>query len=157
MFAALPNWHPMLVHFPIACFAVAVALDIVLVARVGTAWLDRTALVSYAVATGSSLTAALTGKFAADAFEATLGTTASEAVAEHGDWAFFAVIFMVATFGVRFDAFWRDRARDRVSLTRVRLGALGLAVVAGFVLAGTASRGGELVYGYGVGVHESTP
>lgn len=152
MLEALPNWHPLLVHLPIGCFSMALVCDFVIVARVREIWLDRAVVSAYAFAAVSSLAAALTGKLAANGFEGTLVDEASVAMAEHGDWAFFAVVAMVATFAIRFDAHWRDRGESRVRLSRVRYAGVGVACVAGLVMAGTAARGGELVYGYGIGV-----
>lgn len=152
MWEAFPNWHPVLVHFPVACFTMGLVLDGVLMARVREIWLDRAVVTSYAFAAASSLAAALTGKLASNGFEGTLSEDANLAMLEHGDWAFFAVVSMTVTLAVRFDAHWRDRSEPRPRLTRVRVAGVGLACAAGLVVAMTAARGGELVYGYGIGV-----
>ena len=152
MLASLPNIHPFLVHFPVALFTTALLADLVLCARFRETWLDRAALSTFGIAALLSLATAWSGKLAADALTPSLNEAAAAAVGSHGDWAFATVLLFFAVAVVRFDALWRDRALPFPRLTKPRLLALPLAILAEACLLTTAGRGGELVYRHGVGV-----
>lgn len=150
----LPNWHPFFVHFPVALFCTALVCDLSLLARFRCAWLDRAAVLLYASAALGSGAAALTGKLAADAMETELTPEVNDAVAYHGDWAFFAVVSLFVVAAMRFDTVWRDRDAERPTPHRMRLVTIVVSMVVGAVVVHTAARGGELVYRYGVAVEE---
>jgi uncharacterized membrane protein len=152
MLASLPNAHPFLVHFPIALFTTALLADLVLCVRFRETWLDRAALSTFGVAALLSLATAWSGQAAANALTPSLDEAAAAAVASHGDWAFATVLLFFTVAAVRFEALWRDRALPFPRLTRPRLLALPLGVLAEVCLLTTAGRGGELVYRHGVGV-----
>jgi uncharacterized membrane protein len=148
----LPNWHPFLVHFPVALFSSAVLCDVALIVRYRYSWLDRATLMLYCGATLSSIATAVSGKLAANRLLPEAGPEAVELIGRHGDWAFLTVvIFFVATLA-RFDSWWRDRANERPRAHRFRLAALVLALIGEVALLVTASRGGAAVYRHGVGV-----
>lgn len=157
--SSLPNVHPFLVHFPIAIFTTALGCDLALWLGARRPWLDRSAVLLYVTAALTSGAAALTGKLAADAMASEIPAPVDEAIALHGDWAFFSVVLLFVVAALRFDASWRDRMDRAPKLHRVRLVALVIALGAQWVLVHTAARGGELVYHYGVGVrdHEIIP
>jgi uncharacterized membrane protein len=148
----LPGVHPFLVHYPIALFSFALLCDLALVIRFRLAWLDRAALLCYAAAALASLAAALSGKISADRLLPAVDVEAATLMGSHGDWAFLTVVLLVAVLAARIEAHLRDRGREAPSPHRIRLAALALALFAGFSLFMTASRGGELVYRFGVGV-----
>jgi uncharacterized membrane protein len=150
--SSLPNWHPFLVHFPVALYSTAWVCDAALCARFRRGWLDRAVVLMYAIAAVGSGFAALTGKLAADALAEGLATDVNEAVAVHGDWAFFTVVSMWVVAGLRVDVSWRDRTEPRPTLRQMRLAALLVSTAALAVLLSTAIRGGELVYRFGVAV-----
>ena len=142
----------MLVHFPVALFSTAVLCDTLLLLRYRVVWIDRMAVVLYALATLGASAAAVSGKLSANALESYLEEESQSHVAAHGDWAFFAVVLFFIVSGLRFEALWRDRGQDLIRIRRVRIAAFAVALTAAVVLFGTAMRGGELVYRYGVGV-----
>lgn len=133
-------------------FLFALSCDIVLVLGLRLGWLDRTALLAFAVSAVASLATALTGKLSADSLAPTLDDNELAAVGMHGDWAFATAVLFFVVLAVRFEAFWRDRAVREPRATRPRVVALILAIAAALSLVETASRGGELVLRYGVGV-----
>ncbi|HXV60873.1 MAG TPA: DUF2231 domain-containing protein [Vicinamibacteria bacterium] len=149
MLHSLPNLHPFLVHFPIALFTSAVLADLVLLAWARLAWLDRAATLVYAGAAVSSGAAAWSGKLAEPA--AAEGALA-EALGTHGDWAFITVVLFFLVGFLRFDALWRDRAREAPRIHRGRIVAFALALLAQASLLRTAEYGGSLVFRHGVGV-----
>ncbi|MGH9320176.1 MAG: DUF2231 domain-containing protein [Vicinamibacteria bacterium] len=151
-FSSLPSIHPFLVHFPIALFTMALALDLSLVARARLLWIDRAALLGYAASAFSSLATALSGQLSADALMPSLDEKTVAVVSSHGDWAFLTVVLLFLVFLLRVEATWRDRGSPRPRANRARLLALPLALVAQWSLLTTAGRGGELVYRYRVGV-----
>ena len=150
--SSLPNWHPFWVHFPVALYTTAVVCDIALVLRLRRTWLDRSAVLLYVLAAVSSGGAAVSGKLAANALNEHLPAGTRDAVALHGDWAFFSVVLLFVVAALRFDSLWRDRSRSTPTLHRARLIALVVAMSSLWVLLETAGRGGELVYRHGVGI-----
>lgn len=152
--SSLPNWHPFLVHFPVALYVSALGCDVALLARFRVAWLDRTATLLYAVAAIGSGAAAISGKLAADGMAETLPPATLDAVALHGDWAFVSVVSMFVVAAMRFDSVWRDRVIGAPSLHRMRVATLVASALVCALLLTTAARGGELVYRYGVAVQD---
>ena len=147
--------HPMLVHFPLALFPAAIALDLWILGRGGDLAarqpLPQTALVIYVAATLLAFGAILFGGIA---FDAALARGFPEAAIEaHEDvakWAFFVFAGVTA---IRLFVYFR-----RMPLTRVRGGAIALVSVAGYALMLLAAyRGGELVYALGVNVAHAMP
>lgn len=149
---ALPNWHPALVHFPIALFVVAVLADVALLVRFRTVAFDRAVVALYGVSALTAGAAAVSGKLALDAVGPELSETALKLGEEHGDWAFFTVVLLFGTLGLRLETRFRDKGYSSPRWSRSRALALVLALSALGVLIGTAAKGGELVYRHGVGV-----
>ena len=152
--ASLPNWHPFLVHFPVALYTTAFVCDVSLLVRFRRAWLDRASVLLYVGAALTSGAAALSGKSAADAMADSLAPVVNEAVALHGEWAFFSVILLFVVAAMRFDTTWRDRRGAHPTLHRMRLATVAVSMVALGVVVNTAGRGGELVYRYRVAVQD---
>lgn len=152
LFSSLPNFHPVLVHFPVALFTAAFGLDAALVVRFRLSWLDRSALVLYGLAFLGSLVTAVSGKLSADALAPGLSKSALDVVGSHSDWAFLTVLLFFGAFVWRLDVTFRERGRAAPQIGRARLAALALALVAEISVLTTAGLGGELVYRYGVGV-----
>jgi uncharacterized membrane protein len=172
MLASLPNIHPFMVHFPVALCTLALVCDVVFWLGFRRAWFDRSTVVLYVSAALGSGGAAISGKLAANQFNASIGALGTsdgfgsdapsrlgedgvvEAVAVHGDWAFFAVVLLFVVAALRFDALFRDRLEAAPTVHRTRVIALAVALLTQWVLVQTAGRGGELVYQYGVGVQQ---
>lgn len=151
--ASLPNWHPFLVHFPVALYTTAFVCDLSLLVRFRRGWLDRAAVLLYVGAALTSGAAALSGKSAADGMADSLAPVVNEAVALHGEWAFFSVVLLFVVAAMRFDTTWRDRGAQP-TLHRMRLATIAVSMVALGVVVNTAGRGGELVYRYRVAVED---
>ena len=154
MSSSLPNWHPFFVHFPVALYVTAVGCDLALWIRFRRAWLDRAAVLLYGLAAVASGAAAISGKLAAEEMAETLTPEINDAVALHGDWAFFSVVSLFVVAAMRFDSAWRDRSRDDPSIHRMRLAAATASIIVCAVVINTAAHGGELVYRYGVAVRD---
>lgn len=147
--------HPMIVHFPLALFPAAIALDLWILARGGDLAarqpLPQIALVTYVMATLLALAAVLFGGIAFDAALARgFPEAALEAHEEVASWAFYIFAGITA---IRLFVYFR-----RVSMTRLSGGAVALASVAAYaVMLLAAYRGGELVYSLGVNVAHAMP
>ena len=102
----------------------------------------------------SSGAAALSGKRAADAMADSLAPVVNEAVALHGELAFFSVVLLFVVAAMRFDTTWRDRRAAKPKLHRMRWLTVALSMIALGVVVNTAVRGGELVYRYRVAVQD---
>mgnify|MGYP000325652797 CR=1 FL=1 len=143
----IPNWHPMFVHFTVALFVAAwlfFMLSTLVATRHGalrTQWhgTGRWTLWLGALVTLGTLLAGW------DAYNTVDHDTPShEAMTEHRNWALVTtgVFALLAAW-----AAWRACAGRSEGL--VFLVTLTLAIA---LLTATASRGGELVYRYGIGV-----
>ena len=145
LFDWAPNLHPVLVHFPIALLATAVAIDFLGVFSKGAS-LTRRATGFYALGAMLLLVTYLSGRDAA----ATVFTPgmAHALVWEHWGLAMWTGVYFVALTGARL--------LGRVQLSRGHRGVRGIFLIAGacgiILLTMTAERGARLVYRYGVGV-----
>ena len=142
-----PNFHPLVVHFPIALLCTAVGLDVVGWALGCNRSLRFAATALYVLGTLAIVAAYVTGRAAAKTVW--LPGMAHAAVKEHWDWAFRTVWFFTILTAVRLVLLWRVRADPRPALIAL-LTVVGLL---GVVLLGeTGDRGGRLVYQRGVGI-----
>lgn len=145
MIEIIPNWHPALVHFPIALTTVALAFI-----AVGTLFRNG----SYAAqcrATGrwmlwgAALFALIAAAFGWFAFNSVGHDEVSHAAMTlHRNWAIWTLAALVAL--AAWDV-WRGGSRKKPSQ-----GFLGLLVAAWLLVASTAWHGAELVYRHGLGV-----
>lgn len=138
----VPNLHPLMVHFPVALWPVALlALTYAYLRKDEHAYRFGSALLYLGVAAG--LGAALTGWLAAEA----LGHDAPghELVHDHRDLMLAACLLALAAAGAAHAC--RSEARRRA-----RWIPLGLLLIACLLTALGADRGALLVYGHGVGV-----
>src|SRR5690625_1072730 len=141
-----PNIHPIAVHFPIALLAVAVLVDLVRLAKREHANLNLTVQILYGLGTLGLIVAFLSGRQATETVE--VASQTFSVLASHENWALATMIFSIAFFGFRFAAYWYQLdTRKPVSFASVVLGLIGLGLVTI-----TGDRGGELVFGHGVGV-----
>lgn len=147
--------HPMLVHFPIVLFLLAVALEFLVMVRggdlAGRDGLSLVALSALFLGTISAIAAAAFGDMALDKAVA-LGFPKAPLETHEALGLITMWIFIVLSL-VQLWAWWR-----RVSLAGGRgwvLAALGLVGVG--VLLTAAYHGGELVYGLGVNVAPVKP
>ena len=152
--ASLPNWHPFLVHFPIALYTTAFVCDVSLLVRFRCGWLDRACVLLYVGAALASVAAALSGKLAANAMADSLEADVNDAVALHGEAAFFSVVLLFLVAALRFEATWRERRGARPGFNQMRLATIAVSVIALGAVVNTAGRGGELVFRYRVAVQD---
>jgi len=147
--------HPMLVHFPIVLFLIAVALQGLVLARGGdlaeAACLPRVALAALLLGTLGAAAAAVFGDIALDhALE--LGFPEAE-LEEHEELGMITTWVFVALSAAHIGARWR-----RIALQGAKGWALaGAGVVGVVILVVAAAHGGELVYELGVNVTPVKP
>jgi uncharacterized membrane protein len=147
--------HPMLVHFPIVLFLIAVALQGLVLATggdlTGAECLPRVALAALLLGTLGAAAAAAFGDIALEhALE--LGFPEAE-LEEHEELGMITTWLFVALSALHLGARWR-----RVSLDGAKgWGAAALGAVGVVVLVIAAAHGGELVYELGVNVAPVTP
>ena len=157
--SGLPNWHPALVHFPIALFVSAVAFDLGFhlgANRFKSDWLEPGALLLYVASSIMAIAASIAGQLGANHLLRDADRGLIAAVGEHSDWAFLTTVLFVGLTVYRLDARARRPARSpSQDLLRSRLGLLAAALVLA-CLWQTASRGGHLVYRLGLGVAEDS-
>ncbi len=147
-----PSLHVVVIHLPIACIFLAPLFDLGCLVFRSQRWLDRTATALYIVAAVGAGAAYLSGRRAAWALTE-ITPSAEAAVADHANLAMMTLIAASAVAVFRLWVSWLSRSDRRISLGIFRLVALPAAVVALTLLALTADKGGELVYGHGLGVN----
>jgi uncharacterized membrane protein len=152
---SFPSLHVLVIHLPIACIFLAPLFDLGCLVFRSRLWLDRTATALYVVAAIGAGAAYLSGHRAASAL--TEITPAAEAtVADHAALALMTLIAASVVAVFRLWVSWLSRNDRRISLGIFRLVALPAAVVALALLALTADKGGELVYGHGLEVNANS-
>jgi uncharacterized membrane protein len=143
----LPNWHPLVVHFPIALVLSATAL--LLMARL----LRSESLAATAATVGTwnlclgaaaALFALATGLGAV--LDLNVSAVARQAISAHLKWAMFTTLLLVLL------AVWRGAGT--ASRSRPSWLFLVVLIVASVALIFTGYRGGKNVYEYGVGVRK---
>ena len=145
MIEIIPNWHPVFVHFTVALWSLAIVFNIVTPllpdGNIKQQWfyLSRWNLW---LGTGFGIITASAGWFA---YNSVLHDAPSHAaMTDHRNWALVTLGLFVLLAGW---SLWCDR-KNRLP------GKLFLAglLIGGVLLAGTAWRGAEAVYRYGLGV-----
>jgi len=146
MFDILPNWHPVFVHFSVALLSVSIVFQmLVQVLRDGRVRREIAVVADWSLWLGALFTAVtvVAGWFAYNSV--THDEPSHAAMTVHRNWGLATLVaFMVL-------ALWSVWNRRR-GVTQAGLAFVVLLIAAGSVLAGTAWRGGELVYRHGLGV-----
>lgn len=142
----LPEWHPMVVHFPLA-LGVSAALFLLAARLVRD---QRRAAALATVGTWNLCVGAVAALFAlatgvAAVVDLHVGAAAHQAISTHLKWAIFTTLALVLL------AVWRGAgsawdSRPGWPFVVVLLGATAALAVTGY-------RGGQNVYRYGIGVH----
>ena len=126
---SLPNFHPAVVHFPLALLPTAIFFDLVGLAMRRQEWLDRAASALYGAAALGGLLAQWAGERAADSLIG-VPATIEPRIAEHSDWAHNAVWALGILAMVRLWVTLWDRESKRLALRSLvvilALGALAL-------------------------------
>jgi len=145
-----PSLHVVVIHFPIAFVCLAPFFDIGCLVFRDRVWLDRAATLLYVMGTIGAGAAYLAGKRAAEAL-VEISPAAESAVADHEDLATLTLIALAIVSLVRLWVSWLSRDDRRIRVGLFRLVAIPVALVGLALLASTADRGGNLVYGHGLG------
>ncbi len=157
----VPEWapgiHPLLVHFPIVLFAVALLFDFLsLLVRDGERFRFNATLL-YGLGAVSAVVVFFTGRSAGDAVM--LDGEASVALTDHADWALRTVWYLgvFSTVRIAFSFAKTGNWTKRAYWVLLLAGAIAMGLVQQ-----TAERGAKLVFLYGVGVqtaavHVETP
>lgn len=146
MFEILPNWHPVFVHFSVALLTVSVVFHVLAQAlRDGRVRNEVTVVADWSLWLGVFFTVVtvVAGWFAYNSV--THDEPSHAAMTVHRNWGLATLAaFLVLTAWSAWNR-WRNTARAGIVF-------VVLLAAAGAVLAGTAWRGGELVYRHGLGV-----
>ncbi|HEX9659139.1 MAG TPA: DUF2231 domain-containing protein, partial [Rhodothermales bacterium] len=144
-----PGLHPLVVHFPIALLVSALIVDVFSLLQRGRGMAASTWL--YVAGAATLAIAFLTGRAGADAVM--VPPEAERILTDHENWALRTLIFFSVLAIMRLVVLMIRRLRN-MAINGV-LALLGLAGVG--LLTITADRGGNLVYGFGVGVTLDEP
>ena len=150
-----PSLHVVLIHFPIAFICVAPFFDLGCLIFRDRVWLDRAATLLYVMGTIGAGAAYIAGERAAKALS-DLSPAAESALADHENLATLTLIALAIVSLVRIWVSWLSRDDRRIRVGLFRLVAIPVALVGLALLASTADRGGNLVYGHGLGVQMET-
>ena len=148
---SFPSIHVMVVHFPIALICLAPLFDLGCLILRDHVWLDRVATLFYVLGAVGAGASYLSGERAAKAL-AEISPTAESALADHESSALITLIALAIVALFRLWVSWISRNDRRIRLGLFRLVAIPVALAGLALLAITADRGGNLVYGHGLGV-----
>jgi len=140
-----PNLHPLVVHFPIAVLAAAVAVDAASVAMPRSETLSTVATWLYTAGAVAAVIAYFSGDQAASS--APISLDIIPLLHAHADWAFRATWSFVFFASIRLVFSYLQPPAPSL-----RLGALLLAIVGLGALAFTVIHGSRLVFEQGIGV-----
>ncbi len=151
-----PNIHPLIIHAPLAFLPLALLLEVLALWQPMRSWLDRVVTALWVLGALGAAAAYRAGRAAADGLTH-ISPQAHADVGLHADAAW-AVLGLSAAIAIARSAFtWVERRHPHAMSQLAR----AILVVAGGSLAGllfqTAERGGQLVYGHGLGVTMPTP
>lgn len=147
-----PNFHPMVVHFPLALLSIAFLFDLLtffLPQRLKR-WARNSTMSLYAVGALTAVGVYFTGEAAADSVF--MPANAQSVLNSHADWALLTVWFYGLYIVLRFLAVWLVNKLHR---TKVQVVFFILSMVGLFLLYQTGDHGAQMVYQYGVGVQTS--
>ena len=141
-----PNFHPMVIHFPIVLVMTAAVVDLVDVAFERSPWLKAATTTLYVMGALSLVVAYVTGTQA----EATVLVPgmAYPVLTSHRQWALVTMAYCVVVAALRLVVLRGDGGHSR----RRRVALLGIGLVSVVLIQQTAERGARLVYEYGTGI-----
>lgn len=144
MFEIIPNLHPIFVHFTVALLTVAVLLFALAPLAGGTLQRQWRVVARWNLwfGTGFAVITVITGFLA---YNSVVHDTAGHAaMVDHRNWAVITVSAYIFLAAWSMIGAYRGRERGPLFILA--------ALLAGALLAGTAWRGGELVFRHGLGV-----
>lgn len=144
-----PNFHPMVVHFPLALLSVAFLFDLLtfFITQKLKPWVRYTTLSLYAVGALSAIGVYFTGQAAADSVF--MPAEAQTVLSSHADWALLTVWFYSLYTMSRLLAVWLI---NKIHHTKVHVVFFTLSLAGLFVLYQTGDHGAQMVFQHGVGV-----
>lgn len=141
------DWHPLIVHFPVALLPLSALLDLCAHWRGRRDW-HNLAYVFWGIGVLAALVAVLSGSIAADPHWRRVQWR--EVLANHENWATATLLAAIVVLLGRLPLHLKGQAEGR----RLVVWTMAGLVVSALMLA-TAYYGGELVYIYGVGVRNN--
>jgi len=150
--SAIPNFHAVLVHFPVALLPSALLLDLGCLVFRKRIWLDRTATTLYFLGTIGAGAAYLTGRVAAGEMWKTAGE-AQAVMADHQDLGLLTLLAYCIVTLLRAIVTWLSREDWKIKVGFFRLLAMVASASAFILLVLAADLGGALVYRHGMGTN----
>ena len=141
-----PNFHPLVIHFPIVLVLTAAVVDVVDVAFERSQWLKAATTTLYVTGALSLVVAFLTGIQAASSV--LVPGMAYPVITAHRQWALVTMTYCIVVAALRLLVLRGTNGRSR----RRRIALLGIGLVAVVLVQQTAERGARLVYEYGTGI-----
>src|SRR5262245_44880959 len=141
-----PNFHPLVIHFPIVLVLTAAVVDLVDVAFERSVWLKAATTTLYVTGALSLIVAFLTGLQAQGTV--LVPGMAYPVLGEHRMWAFITMTYCIVVAALRLLVLRGADGRSR----RRRVALLGIGLVSVVLVQQTAERGARLVYEYGTGI-----
>lgn len=143
-----PNFHPLVVHFPIGVLVTAAAVDFLSLLMRNRPGVRDTATLLYCAGAALALVAYFTGRSAANGLVIPLQVRAL--VDEHAEWAFRTTCFFMFFASVRLAISYILQPKP---LRMV--GVFVLALMGIVLLYATAEHGAQLVFQHGLGVRKT--
>lgn len=142
-----PNIHPMIIHFPIVLWIIAVLADLVCLFFQKN-WLRNMAITLYIMGAIGALGAYLSGTQAIDLVSVPMQGEVT--AGNHSDWGSYTFYFFTAYAAIRLFFFWKQWDQKKwLAVALIIIGMIGIGMVAQ-----TADLGAKLVYKYGVGTQK---
>ena len=141
-----PNFHPLVIHFPIVLVMTAAVVDLVDVAFERSPWL-RAATTTLSVMGALSLIVAFLTGTQAQATVLVPGM-AYPVLKAHRQWALITMAYCIFVSALRLVVLRGDAGRSR----KRRMALLAIGLVSVVLIQQTAERGARLVYEYGTGI-----
>jgi uncharacterized membrane protein len=141
-----PNFHPLVIHFPIVLVLTAAVVDIVDVAFERSPWLKAATTTLYVTGALSLIVAYVTGLQASETV--LIPGMAYPVITEHRQWALVTMAYCIVVAALRLVVLRGEKGRGR----RRRMALLAIALVSVVLVQQTAERGARLVYQYGTGI-----
>lgn len=144
-----PNFHPTVVHFPLAILSIAILLDFItfFLPKDQQWWTEEATVSLYGIGAVAAVVVYFTGQAAADSVF--LPAQAQTVLNDHAGWALWTVLFYGIYAAARILVTWKARTEYR---PKFHFGFFALSLIGLFLLYQTGDHGARMVFEYGVGV-----